>query len=184
MQMALPAPIYPPIDSILHRLELICRPVWFFFWLPHSLWTPQSALNRGGRKKKKHVTAQRWWLKDRYHFYNSKFPWQHYSGLMPPEGLQQFLCSEQMAAFFLSFFRHVALDLFWLFSCTIEQNMFPVESNLKVLVELRNEERKKVYLVIVWAPITVGLYKPVTLLFYIMSLSCVPWNCRNHLFTT
>lgn len=115
MQMALPAPIYPPIDSILHRLELICRPVWFFFWLPHSLWTPQSALNRGGRKKKKHVTAQRWWLKDRYHFYNSKFPWQHYSGLMPPEGLQQFLCSEQMAAFFLLFFRHVALDLFWTF---------------------------------------------------------------------
>ena len=46
--------------------------------------------------------------------------------------------------------------------------MFPVESNLKqVLVELRNKERKIVYLGIVRAPITVGLYKPVTLLFFL-----------------
>lgn len=65
--------------------------MWFlFFWLPALLWTPQSTL--------KNLTPLRW-LKDRYHFYNGTLPWQHYSGLMPPEGLEPFLCSEQTAPF-------------------------------------------------------------------------------------
>lgn len=58
--------------------------------------------------------------------------------------------------------------------------MFPVESNLKqVLVELRNKERKIVYLGIVRAPITVGLYKPVTLLFFFI-MSTVVTVCLPH----
>lgn len=92
MQIELPALIHPPIDSALHGLELICRSCGSFFfspWLPALLWTPQSALNGKRGKEKKNATAQRW-LKDRYHFYNSAFPRQRYSGLMPPEGLEQF----------------------------------------------------------------------------------------------
>lgn len=102
MQIGLPALKHPPIDSTPRWLGLIFRPVRFFFWLPASLWTTQSALNRGGKRK---VTL-RWWLKDRYHFYNIMFPWQPYSTLWPPEGLRQFTVGSK-----------------WLHSSSLQQRM-------------------------------------------------------------
>lgn len=57
MQIALLALICPPIDSTLHRLELICRPVWFLFffffldYLPY--YEPHNLPSTGGKKKKK-----------------------------------------------------------------------------------------------------------------------------------
>lgn len=52
MQIALPALINPSIDSTLHRLELICRPVWFSSLIASLIMNP-TICPRGKKKKKK-----------------------------------------------------------------------------------------------------------------------------------
>lgn len=115
MQIALPALIYPPIDSTLRRLALICRPVWFFlfffFLIASLIMNPTICPQQGKKRKKKKVTAQRQWLKDKYHFHNRAFLWQRLNGLMPPEGLQQFFF--MFSAIFSLLFHRVSWDFFF-----------------------------------------------------------------------